>query len=636
MRRKITRPLLGGIPIDPIDSGSGGTGQDTAPEALVAIGAVAAIDVGQAFGPIPLDASGKIDASKVSGGYAPAVQGNMSVAANSINTYTITNYNDFASHTLSAVSGAVSRSGATITYTAPATLGASGFVINGRTIAISVVTPVPAQAVITSPVNGATGVIESPTITTSAFSMLAGSDTHVSTDWQIATDVNFTNVVVQSINNTVNKVSWTPTLPTPNIAYYIRARHKGTTTGYGAYSPTVSVTAKTSFALYTEEAIKYSDVPTGSANFGGSLALNSDGTRLVIGESFYVNGSYIDSGRFYIFFKSGSSWIIETVINGTQAVGYRYFGYSVDIDSTGTRVVVGAHGSQSGLSAGEVHIFTRTGTSWNIEKSLTFSISQVNDHIGTSVCISDDGNTVAVGAPYADPSQANAGRIFVFTRSGTSWTEQALLTSDIVADSGRFGEAVDISGDGNRIITSSVNSNSIYIFSKSGTVWSLEQKITPPVGVTFSQLERSGWRYFSINTTGDRFILGFGFSTGVAYVYSRTGTVWTQEAQLIASDIQSSDGFGSSVSISGDGSVAVIGSYENDPSGFNNGGAVYTFTRIGTTWTQRTKLTASNKAAGDYLGNSVAISSNGNRIAAGAPWSSSSGVSFSGKVCIYS
>ena len=105
---------------------------------------------------------------------------------------------------------------------------------------------------------------------------------------------------------------------------------------------------------------------------------------------------------------------------------------------------------------------------------------------------------------------------------------------------------------------------------------------------------------------------------GSAYIFVRSGTSWTQQAMLVASDGAANDNFGYSVSISADGAYAVIGAYGDDAGANSNQGSAYIFVRSGTSWTQQAKLVASDGAASDYFGWSVSISADGAYVVIGA------------------
>ncbi len=610
----------------------GGTSAGDASSAIVALGGIPANKLGVANGVLGLDGSGKISNSVIpSGGSGNVtVNGNKILAVSAVGTYTITNYDSFKSYTVVAISGTVSRVGDTITYTAPAGVGSGGFSINGEAYSVTVVTTQPAQAVISSPVNGATGVIESPTITTSTFSMLAGSDTHASTDWQIAIDAGFTNIVAQSINDVVNKTSWSGILPTSNITYYIRARHKGTSTGYGTYSSTVSFTAKASFFPTTEEAKLTASDRLSNDYFGYSVAISGDGTYIVVGAWLKDVSNKSNAGAAYVFIRSNNSWTQQAKLIASDAADSDMLGTSVSISGDGTYVIVGAAGVDIGVNTGTgaAYIFSRSGATWTQQAKLIASDAADSDMLGTSVSITTDGVYAAIGAGGFNNHK---GAAYVFMRTGVTWTQQAKLIASDAAAGWYFGEdSIAISVDGTYIIVGVRGSSSTtnvqgcaYIFSRSGTTWTQQAKIEGLGVATDGQFGKS----VSISNTGTYAIVGAwedDISTkdrqGSAYVFIRSGTTWSQQAKLTASDGTALANFGSSVSMSSDATKVIIGAVSD---GLYKG-AAYIFSRSGTTWTQQAKLTASDKVSGDAagaVGNSVAISSDGSRVVLGGPYS---------------
>src|SRR5205807_2066488 len=145
------------------------------------------------------------------------------------------------------------------------------------------------------------------------------------------------------------------------------------------------------------------------------------------------------------------------------------------------------------------------------------------------------------------------GVAYVFLRSGTTWSQQAELTAADAASGDEFGLSVSLSGDGNTALIGARNKNS---------------------------------------------------GTGAAYVFIRSGTVWGQQAELTAGDAATNNDFGISVSLGGDGRTALIGA-DNRNSGT---GAAYVFSRSGTTWSQQQELTAGDAATSDGFGFSVSLS----------------------------
>ncbi len=232
-----------------------------------------------------------------------------------------------------------------------------------------------------------------------------------------------------------------------------------------------------------------------------------------------------------------------------------------------------------------------------------------NNLFGSTVAI--DGDTMVVGAQYDGDPQIGAA--YVFVRSGTTWSQQAKLTASDGMGQEWFGIAVSISGDTVVIgsVLDEVESGSAYVFVRSGTTWTEQQKLRASDGVT------EDWFGESVTIDGDTAIIastGHNDSAGAAYVFVRSGTTWTQEQKLTASDTAPSDIFGSAVSISGD--TALIGARGNDDV-FSASGSAYVFVRSGSTWAEQQKITAGDPIRSAQLGWSVSL--DGETALVGAP-----------------
>lgn len=212
---------------------NGGTNADTAPVAVTNLGGLRRSTAGQANKPVPIGSNGKIDISffdAVSGNYV-SLTGPNSVVANEVAIFNITNYDSWKSYTVSATVGTVSRNGSVITYTAPASGTNCGFTINGRNIDLSILDPYVAAPEISFPY------FDFNTAVSTAFSVIGGSDTHEGSDWQLATDDNFTNIIHQLVNDNTNKLSWNISSYISNgNTYSIRVRHKSANYNYSEWS----------------------------------------------------------------------------------------------------------------------------------------------------------------------------------------------------------------------------------------------------------------------------------------------------------------------------------------------------------------------------------------------------------------
>lgn len=180
-----------------------------------------------------------------------ALVGPSSVYKSQASTFSITNYSSFSTYSVSASSGTATISGDVVTFTAPATAGTAtiSVTMDGAisTFSVTVLNAGIVAPTITAPAAGAAGLLETPTITSSAFAWAGVSDTHASSDWQLSTDSAFATVVQNSTASTTNKTSWTLSALTVGTVYYVRVRHNGTTNGASSWSPTVSFTTAAVF-----------------------------------------------------------------------------------------------------------------------------------------------------------------------------------------------------------------------------------------------------------------------------------------------------------------------------------------------------------------------------------------------------
>ena len=325
-----------------------------------------------------------------------------------------------------------------------------------------------------------------------------------------------------------------------------------------------------------------------------------------------------------------SSITQQAQIQASDADGYDDFGNAISITPDGGTIIVGAHRNDTGgTNNGAAYIFTLSGSTWSQQAQIQASDAESMDHFGYSVDISENGNTAIVGSWNEDTTASNAGAAYIFTRSGTSWSQQAKIQHSGATQNDNFGSAVSITNDGNMAIIAAsaredqvnyISSGAAYIFTRSGTSWSQQAELFPSNPTSSDEF---GWNVSISKSDGNTAIVGSPLedtgvsNAGSAYIYTRSGTSWSQQAQIQASDRGSSDNFGRSVSISDDGNTAIIGSPYED-SGTTNTGAAYIFTRSGTTWSQQAKIQASDLPGGGQFGISVDIKGDGDTVAVGA------------------
>ncbi len=339
--------------------------------------------------------------------------------------------------------------------------------------------------------------------------------------------------------------------------------------------------------------------------FGFSVAVQGD-TGLIAA----VNDN--QRGSAYVFARSEGVWSPQAVLAVPSAEAGADLGHSVSL--FGDTAILGApHDSHSGFSLeGSAYVFTRSVGLWTQQARLVADDAQDGDGFGVGVSIS--GDTVVVGA-YGDshdfPSAvSNAGSAYVFVRSGDVWQQEArLFAADAAADD-LFGWNVAI--DGNTAVVSAdladhaghSNAGAVYIFIRSGGAWTQQAKLTasdPAPSDRFGDSVSIAGDTVIVGATGDDH--GGDDDAGSAYIFVRSGGVWTQQAKLVASDSEAIDRFGFSVSLAGD--VAVVGAFGDHYAGFDDAGSAYVFRRVGGIWSQESKLTPADPGRSDLFGSSV-------------------------------
>ena len=302
----------------------------------------------------------------------------------------------------------------------------------------------------------------------------------------------------------------------------------------------------------------------------------------------------------------------ETKLDPVNGASLEFYGESVAISAD--TAVIGARGDDDlGTNAGAAYVYVRSGSKWKRQAKLFASDGAQSDGFGNvTIC----GHTIVVGAPGDDDNGSNSGSAYVFVRTGTTWTEQAkLLASD--GESFDFFGAVSVSNDTVVVGASGEDDNgpgagAAYVFVRNGTTWSEEAKLLASNGAAGDELGICSL-FADTVVIGARGADPNGLASGAAWVFVRTGTSWSEQAQLAPSEGKTNDQFGFSVSLSGD--TAVIGAPQDDGKALNAGSA-YVFERTGTTWTEHTELFASDAAANDHFG---AVSVSGAVVAIGAP-----------------
>jgi hypothetical protein len=243
--------------------------------------------------------------------------------------------------------------------------------------------------------------------------------------------------------------------------------------------------------------------------------------------------------------------------------------------------------------------------------------------------LSTGGGAVALSADADGDGTGTLTVAAVTMTAMANWTQQTNLTASDGASGDEFGYSVAISGDGNTAIVGSYfddigandSQGSAYVFVRSGNVWTSQQKLTAADGAGGDRFGVS----VGLSADGNTAIVGAYLdqvganpNQGSAYVFTRTAGVWTQQQKIVASDGAVGDWFGYAAAISADGNTAIVGAYLDSVGANVNQGSAYIFTRAAGVWSQQQKLTASDGAAGDIFATTVDISADGNTAIVGA------------------
>ena len=349
--------------------------------------------------------------------------------------------------------------------------------------------------------------------------------------------------------------------------------------------------------------------------FGIAISLSANGNTLAVGArsedsaATGINGDQNDNsaeeraGAVYVFVRSEGSWQQQAYLKASNTEPGDIFGTAVSLSADGDTLAIGAgfedstatgiNGDQndnSARDAGAVYVFVRSESSWQQQAYVKASNTRSFHRFGSAISLSADGDTLAVGA---DGEDSSPGAAYVFVRSEGSWQEQAFLLSSNTRPLHRLGSAISLSADGNTLAVGAVGEDS------------------GATGINGDQNDNSAR------------------DAGAAYVFVRSEGIWQQQAYLKASNTEPGDRFGDALSLSADGNTLVIGALSEDSSAIGiNGdrndnsadgaGAAYVFVRSEGIWQQQAYLKASNTRPFFSFGSALSLSADGNTLGVGA------------------
>ena len=348
----------------------------------------------------------------------------------------------------------------------------------------------------------------------------------------------------------------------------------------------------------------------------------------------YVKGSFVDF-RIVDGDKVGLGCLAD---GDNPNKGCDQFGSAVALSDDGTVMVVGSpfEDSDGNLESdnsiddsGAAYVFVRSAGDWSQQKYLKAENPGVKDLFGSAVAISGDGNTLAIGAfgedggadgingDQLDDSELSAGAVYVFTRSGNSWTQQAYIKSSESAANHQFGIALALNQDGSRLAVGAAGNEAVYTFDRNAGDWSQQSKLQASNGEAGDEFG------IAVSLNGDGTILAVGAwledgdgideanngvaDSGAVYVLARSGDTWAAPKYLKASpgNVAIGNGFGRALDINDTGDLLAVGA----PGESEDRGRAYVFVRPGTLWQEDEILSASNADPGDAFGAAIALAS---------------------------
>lgn len=399
----------------------------------------------------------------------------------------------------------------------------------------------------------------------------------------------------------------------------------------------VYVFARISGSWVQQGYIKASNAEAGD-DFGRRVVLSQDGSTLAVSarledsdadgiDDNEADNSAADSGAVYVYTRSGGSWAKQAYIKASNSDASDFFGYSLALSADGNTLAIGAIGEDSSAgtggddslndaaASGAVYVFSRSSGTWSQQEYLKASNSEADDSFGYSVSLSDSGDALAAGAIWedsngsaeGDDSLTNPGAVYVFSRSGTTWTQQDYVKASNAESNDHFGGFLAVSGDGGTLAVGAVTPDT-------GTI---QGEQSAAIGVTAGTP--------TAGTDDDN-----ADNAGAVYVFTESSGSWSQQAYIKASNTGAGDLFGFGVSLSQDGNTLAVGARDEDSDATGIGGseasnassssgAVYLYSRSSGVWSNRiTYIKASNTGSSDSFGYALDLSDDAATLAVGA------------------
>jgi hypothetical protein len=259
----------------------------------------------------------------------------------------------------------------------------------------------------------------------------------------------------------------------------------------------------------------------------------ADGDTVAVSDYNETGANRDGAGKVFIYRRTAGAWALEQVLKPTGAA-YRSFGRALAL--SGDTLLVGAPEVAVGAEklAGAVYVYTRSGSTWTQRDKLTCADAHIDDSFGRAVAL--QGSTAVIAAPRKDWGGHNCGgQVFVFTGSGADWRQRAAIRPTDGLFVMGFGEAVAFDGGTIAIgCGDSPEAGAVYVYTGAGGAWTRQARLAPSDGMIGWEMGRA------VALDGDTLLSPAaggvdapeGFAPGVGYVFRRTGTAWHQDAEL--------------------------------------------------------------------------------------------------------
>ena len=354
---------------------------------------------------------------------------------------------------------------------------------------------------------------------------------------------------------------------------------------------------------------------SGEGLLGYSVALSSNGNTALVGAPHDKPGTNFGVGAAWVFTRKEGTWTQQQELKGSGEVGEGEFGYSVALGEEGNTALVG--GPLDNGEVGAAWVFTRTGSTWTQQQELKGTGEIGKGEFGYSVALASTGGNTALIGGRGDNSMVGAA--WVFTRSVAIWTQQQELTGTGEVEKGEFGGSAALSSDGKTALIGGHGDSAFvgaaWVFTFSGSTWTQQQELK---GAGESGAGLFGYSV-ALSPEGNTALIGApgdSLGVGAAWLFTRSSEKWTQQQELKGAGEVEKGEFGNGVGLSAEGNTALVGG----PNDNTNVGAAWFFTRSGSTWTQQgEKRTGSGETSEGFFGYSAALSSEGATALIGGP-----------------